>query len=178
MIGLIWAQDPNGVIGVNGGMPWHYREDFKRFKARTMGSTLIMGRKTWESLPKPLPGRRAFVVTRNFEYTSKHPAESFRTFWFPKDAIGLAEQPAEGFQDVWVAGGAEVYGVFLTDFIEKVDVLDLTMVPEAEIPEGASVTHMPAIPFERFRLVEETRNEADPRLLHRVYHRVDAADPA
>ena len=75
-IGIIAAVDPNWVIGVNGTMPWHSKADFKRFKARTMGSTLIMGKATWESLPKPLPGRRTLVLTRQTTVVSKHPTDA------------------------------------------------------------------------------------------------------
>ena len=58
-IHLIWAQDQNGGIGKNGNLPWHISEDLKNFKKITFGSTIVMGRKTWDSLPiKPLPKRR------------------------------------------------------------------------------------------------------------------------
>lgn len=101
------------------------------------------------------------------------PPESYRTLCLPDDALAVARQPAEGFgSDVWVAGGAEIYKAFLQN-AHLVDVLDMTLVPDAEIPDGATVTYMPPIPFERFCLVEETRNEADPRLLHRVYRRAE-----
>ncbi|WP_442961618.1 dihydrofolate reductase [Pseudoclavibacter sp. 13-3] len=67
LIGLIWAQDRHGVIGAEGGMPWHVPEDLAHFKAVTMGAPVIMGRRTWDSLDprfRPLPGRRNIVVTR------------------------------------------------------------------------------------------------------------------
>ncbi|KAB1647691.1 dihydrofolate reductase [Pseudoclavibacter sp. CFCC 14310] len=67
LIGLIWAQDRHGVIGAQGGMPWHVPEDLAHFKAVTMGAPVIMGRRTWDSLNprfRPLPGRRNIVVTR------------------------------------------------------------------------------------------------------------------
>ena len=64
-IHLIWAQDTNGGIGKNGKLPWHISEDLKKFKSLTYNSTVIMGRKTWDSLPiKPLPNRRNFVLSR------------------------------------------------------------------------------------------------------------------
>ena len=60
-VGLVWAQAANGVIGAGGGLPWHLPEDLARFKELTLGSTVVMGRATWDSLPpavRPLPGRR------------------------------------------------------------------------------------------------------------------------
>ncbi len=66
-VGLIWAQSTSGVIGRAGGIPWRLPEDMARFKELTMGHTVVMGRRTWESLPpkvRPLPGRRNVVVTR------------------------------------------------------------------------------------------------------------------
>ena len=67
-VGLIWAQSTSGVIGRDGAIPWHLPEDLARFKALTMGHTVVMGRRTWDSLPerfRPLPGRRNIVLTRN-----------------------------------------------------------------------------------------------------------------
>lgn len=65
MIYLIVAADPNGVIGKDNTIPWHCPEDLKLFKKRTMGSSVVMGRATWDSLPKkPLPGRRNYILTR------------------------------------------------------------------------------------------------------------------
>ncbi|WP_026917716.1 dihydrofolate reductase [Gordonia shandongensis] len=71
---LVWAQDRVGAIGRAGAIPWRVPEDMKRFKQITDGSTVIMGRKTWESLPdavRPLPGRRNIVVTRRTDYVAE-----------------------------------------------------------------------------------------------------------
>ena len=65
-VGLVWAQARNGVIGADGGLPWHLPEDLALFRRLTMGSTVVMGRRTWESLPdrfRPLPGRTNVVLT-------------------------------------------------------------------------------------------------------------------
>ena len=65
---LIWAQDKNGGIGKNGKLPWHISEDLKNFKKITLNSTIIMGRKTWESLPiKPLPNRENIVLSTTLD---------------------------------------------------------------------------------------------------------------
>ncbi|WP_099022712.1 dihydrofolate reductase [Mycolicibacterium palauense] len=99
-LSLIWAQSESGVIGRANGIPWRLPEDQARFKQLTMGHTVVMGRKTWESLPpkvRPLPGRRNVVVTRNADYTAEGAT-----------VVGsLDEVPLE---DTWVIGGAQIYG--------------------------------------------------------------------
>ncbi|MEU6130310.1 dihydrofolate reductase [Saccharopolyspora sp. NPDC047091] len=99
MIGLIWAQSTTGVIGRDGTMPWHLPEDLKHFRTTTAGATVLMGRRTWESLPprfRPLPGRRNLVLSR----TPQDGAETFTD-------LPAALAAADG--DVWVIGGAAVY---------------------------------------------------------------------
>ena len=103
-IHLIFAQARNGVIGNQGTLPWHLPEDMAHFKRTTMGCPVIMGRKTWDSLPprfKPLPGRLNVVVTRQADWQAQGTlrAESLT------QAVALC--PADS--DVWVIGGAEIY---------------------------------------------------------------------
>lgn len=103
-VGLIWAQSTSGVIGRDGGIPWQLPEDLARFKRLTMGHTVVMGRRTWESLPvrfRPLPGRRNIVVTRNPEYQA--PGADVVT-----DIHAALSEP-----DTWVIGGAEIYHLAL-----------------------------------------------------------------
>jgi dihydrofolate reductase len=100
---LIAALARNGVIGVDNRLPWHLPEDLQRFKALTMGQAVIMGRKTWESLPpkfRPLPGRRNIVVTRDAAYV----AEGATVVHSLTDAAAAA-----GEQTAFVIGGAELY---------------------------------------------------------------------
>ena len=95
---LILAAAENGVIGKAGAIPWRISDDLKRFKALTMDKTIVMGRKTWDSLPKkPLPGRRNIVVT----WQKNWQAEGAETMQLEK----ALEQPEE----VFVIGGAEIY---------------------------------------------------------------------
>ncbi|WP_324273838.1 dihydrofolate reductase [Blastococcus brunescens] len=73
-VAMIWAQARHGVIGAGGGLPWHLPEDLKLFRARTTGSTVVMGRRTWESLPerfRPLPGRTNVVLTSDPDWTAE-----------------------------------------------------------------------------------------------------------
>jgi dihydrofolate reductase len=117
VIGLIWAQAANGVIGRDNTIPWHIPADLAHFKAVTGGSAVLMGRRTWESLPsrfRPLPGRRNLVLTRDRSWTAKgaevvHDLES-----------ALTHQP------LWVIGGADVYRAALP----HADVLELTEIRE------------------------------------------------
>ncbi|WP_179468817.1 dihydrofolate reductase [Mycolicibacterium vinylchloridicum] len=102
-VGLIWAQSTSGVIGRDGGIPWRLPEDLARFKDLTMGHTVVMGRRTWESLPasvRPLPGRKNVVLTRQADYMADGATV----------VTGL-----DGVKDenAWVIGGAEVYHLAL-----------------------------------------------------------------
>jgi dihydrofolate reductase len=99
VIGLVWAQSTNGVIGRGGTLPWHLPEDMKHFRSLTTGTAVLMGRRTWESLPpgfRPLPGRRNLVLSRA-------PQAGVETF------PDLAQALAAVSGDVWVIGGAAVY---------------------------------------------------------------------
>ena len=100
----IYARAENGVIGKDGDLPWHLPADLKRFKALTMGKPMIMGRKTFESLPGFLPGRRHIVLTRKERWDSTG-AEVVRSV---EEALTTA-----GEGEVAVVGGAAIYDVFL-----------------------------------------------------------------
>ena len=112
---LIVARATNGVIGRDGKLPWHIPADLKRFKALTMGHPMIMGRKTFDSLPGLLPGRRHIVLTRDREWG----AEGAEVAHTVEEALGL------GGDRVWVIGGAEILAQFLplADTIELTEVL-------------------------------------------------------
>ena len=106
VISLVVAASRNGTIGRDGGLPWHISSDLKRFKAITMGKPVVMGRKTWESLPrKPLPGRRNIVVTRSASYA----AEGAEVVATAEEALRLAA----GAEEICVIGGGEIYRLFL-----------------------------------------------------------------
>jgi dihydrofolate reductase len=101
---LVVAVADNGVIGKDGAIPWHISEDLKRFKALTMGHAIVMGRKTWDSLPrKPLPGRANVVVTRQPDWNADGAATA--------SSLGQALDGTSG--PVFVIGGAEIYELAL-----------------------------------------------------------------
>jgi dihydrofolate reductase len=114
-VGLIWAQSASGVIGRAGDIPWRLPEDLSRFKDLTMGHTVVMGRRTWESLPtraRPLPGRRNVVLTRQADYM----AEGAVVVTSLDDALrpsGSSAESALADGGVWVIGGAEIYALAL-----------------------------------------------------------------
>jgi dihydrofolate reductase len=112
---LVVARADNGVIGKEGKLPWHLPADLKHFKAVTMGTPMIMGRKTFESLPRLLPDRRHIVVTRDEEWS----AEGAETAFSAREALALADEPR-----VSVIGGAEILELFLplADKIELTEV--------------------------------------------------------
>lgn len=93
------------AIGLNGTMPWHLSDDLKLFKRLTMGHPILMGRKTWESLGRPLPGRQNIVLTRDTAFT----AEGAVVIHDPAELCRLPLQDAE----VMIIGGAQIYALFL-----------------------------------------------------------------
>jgi dihydrofolate reductase len=120
MITLVLAMAENGVIGKDGAIPWRIAEDMKRFKSLTLGKPVVMGRKTWDSLPrKPLPDRLNIVVTRQPDWSADG-AVTARSF---DDALDKAQNAA----DVMVIGGGEIYRVSLA----KADRIELTQVHRA-----------------------------------------------
>ena len=103
-IHLIWAQDINGGIGVNGKLPWHISEDLKNFKKLTLNSTIIMGRKTWDSLPvKPLPKRNNIVLSS----TKQKNVITFNTF---EDCIDTLKK--QKTKKIFIIGGRSIYKLF------------------------------------------------------------------
>src|SRR5579875_1104132 len=101
MIGLIWAQAANGVIGRDNAIPWHIPADMARFRELTTGATMVMGRRTWESLPprfRPLPGRRNVVLSRDQAWTAGG-----------AEVVHDLETALRGDGDIWVMGGSAVY---------------------------------------------------------------------
>ena len=116
---MVWAQARGGVIGANGGLPWNLPEDLALFRRLTTGSTVVMGRRTWESLPdrfRPLPGRTNVVLTSDRRWS----ADGARP-------VGSVEQVLAEHQSFWVIGGGAVYAAFLPHadrlVVTEVDVL-------------------------------------------------------
>lgn len=111
-LALIWAMSRNRVIGRNNALPWYLPEDLKYFKRVTMGKPIIMGRKTWESIGRPLPGRTNIVITRSSDYQVP---EGVRIVSSLEAALELAEKVCliNGLDEAVVIGGAEIYALAL-----------------------------------------------------------------
>jgi dihydrofolate reductase len=159
-ISIIAAVAENRVIGRDGTLPWHLPEDLKRFKRLTMGHTVVMGRKTWESLPTPtaaaptgpLPGRRIIVLTTRRDW---HPpgAETARTL---DEAISLAA--THGETELFIIGGARLFA----ESLPRADRLYLTQV-HAEPPGDTFFPPFDPAPWTR---IESTGHPADARHAH------------
>ncbi len=147
IVSLIAAVAANGVIGRDNDLPWHLPDDLKHFKRLTTGHTVIVGRRTWESVGKPLPNRRWIVVTRRPDYA---PA-GVEVAGDLDRALALAAEEEE----VFVAGG----GVLFRDALARADRMYLTHI-DAEV-EGDAV--FPAFEPSDWIVVEENFHPADDR---------------
>ena len=136
---------PSGVIGLDGDMPWRLSSDLRRFKKLTMGGTLIMGRKTYDSIGRPLPGRRTVVITRNADWTAAgvDRADS------PSEAVTMAEAEAS-----FVVGGAEIY----RQLLPQCDKILLTRV----LSQIEGDTHL-ELDLTLFKVVEQSRIPASEK---------------
>ena len=120
--GAIVAMTNDRIIGAGGKLPWHYPEDLKRFKQRTMGCAIIMGRKTWDSINrKALPGRRNIVISRSEVADVEH-------YNNIKDALNACKN-----KDTWIIGGSQIYHAAMP----YLNLLDVTNVPDVIAQEDA-----------------------------------------
>lgn len=117
------ARATNGVIGVDGDLPWRIPADLKRFKAMTLGKPMVMGRKTFDSFPSPLPGRRHIVLTRDRDWS----ADGAEVAHTPEEALALAGDVPE----VAVIGGAEVFALFL-DAATRIELTEVHAAPKGD----------------------------------------------
>ncbi|OYN94285.1 dihydrofolate reductase [Propionibacteriaceae bacterium ES.041] len=140
----IAAVAANGVIGADNDLAWRHREDFAHLKALTMGGVLVMGRKNYESIGRPLPGRDSYVVTRNPDWT----ADGVRVFGDLDEAIDAALATGKR---VWIFGGGEVYA----QAWPRTDALEITEV-HADL---AGDTHFP--PVDPAEWTETAREDRD-----------------
>jgi dihydrofolate reductase len=146
-IALVVAVSRNGVIGRDGGLPWHISSDLKRFKSITMGKPVIMGRKTWESLPKrPLVGRPNIVITRQIDYH----AEGATVVADVEAAIAAAGEVAE----IAIIGGGEIYRLVFP-------VADRIYLTEVDLDVGGD-TRFPRLSSEEWQETARERHEAGP----------------
>lgn len=148
-VSMIVAAAENGVIGKDGDMPWRLSADLKNFKQITMGSTIIMGRKTWDSIQRLLPGRTTVIITRKADFKVEGAI-----------VVGSLEAALAATEDVspFIVGGAEIYRLALP-FVSRIY---LTRV-HAEI-DGDTV--MPAVNFSLWKKLESEAYQADEKNSH------------
>ena len=158
-VSLIVAISENGVIGSAGDLPWRMSADLKRFRALTMGHAIIMGRKTWESIQRLLPGRTTIIVTRNPNYQ----VEGARIADSLARALALAEDDPQPF----IVGGGEIYQRALP-LAQRLYVTRVHATIEGD-------TRFPSIEWSEWRRVETRSGAADDRneydYTFEVYHR-------
>ena len=127
---LVVAVAKNGVIGRDGDLPWRLSSDLKRFKAATMGKPVLMGRKTWESLPrKPLPGRQNLILTRHANFVADGA-------WVYTDlaamlAAGRTMAQSAGVEEACVIGGAQLYNAVLPE-ADRIILTEVNLAPEGD----------------------------------------------
>ncbi len=148
-VSMIVAVSSNGVIGRDGGLPWYLPADLRHFKRTTMGHHLIIGRRTWEELGNPLPGRTMVVVTRSRQLV----LEGAQGVSSIEEALEVAAADDEPF----IGGGSQIYRVALAHGL--VDRIYLTRI-HAEI-EGD--TRLPEIDLDLWELISEEHHEADEK---------------
>lgn len=155
MIGLIVAMTKNRVIGLNGKIPWKIKGEQRRFKELTIGNTVIMGRRSYEEIGKPLPNRDTIVISRTTSYEEEH----LRTACSLQEAIAMVK---EG--DIYVSGGGKLY----EEALPIVDKIYLTVI-DMEI-EGD--TCFPEFNKEEFKLIGQERFNGEIPYTYFTYERI------
>ena len=150
-LSILVAVAENGVIGREGQLPWHLSSDLRRFKRLTMGHAILMGRKTWESIGRPLPGRTSIVISRQANYQSGHDGVLVATNL--DEALAQVRRSVVEADEAFIIGGAGIYEICLP----RADRLLVTRV-HAQI-EGD--VHFPQVDWNVWQLIEETDHAAD-----------------
>lgn len=162
----------NGVIGAGGDIPWSIPEDWKRFKAVTLGTSLIMGRRTFESIGKPLPGRTSIVITRDPEQAAAETARMAHGEVRPAGThvryvrtVDEALAGADPDRPVFVAGGGEIYQL-LWDRLTRLDITEVDVEPAGDtffpVIDPAEWTEVSRDPHDGFAFVQYARRPARP----------------
>ena len=141
----IVARDRNNVIGANNDLPWRLSSDLKRFKALTIGKPMIMGRKTWDSIGRPLPGREIVILTRD----TKFRAEGAHLATTPAQALATAQRLAKMMQtdEIIIAGGGDIFHAFL-DYTDRIEITEVALdtdgdarFPDLDLSQWTKVHH-------------------------------------
>jgi dihydrofolate reductase len=161
VLSLIVARSRDGAIGRHGQLPWHLSEDLKHFKRLTVGKPVVMGRKTYESIGKPLPGRHNIVVTRNAAWQ----ADGVTAVPNLAEAVAAAGlDPKVRAAEIMIIGGAEIYAQSLL-FADRVYLTEVNIdVPDAD-------AHFPALDPAQWRELHREAHAGDPAFAFVTYDR-------
>ena len=130
MFSIIAAKAKNNVIGRNNDMPWHISEDLKYFKEKTLGHKVILGRKNYESLGKPLKGRENIILTRD----KKYKVEGAKVYNDVGQLVNDLSQDNEDSDEIFIVGGAEIYKLFLEkDLVDQMYITQLDQEVEGDV---------------------------------------------
>jgi dihydrofolate reductase len=160
---MIYASSDNGVIGFRGGIPWAAKEEQGRFKAATRGKTIVMGRRTYESLPGRLPGRRIFVV-------SSQTHSSGDVVWVESLSKAFDLGRAQRLSEIMIAGGASLYA-------EALPLCDVIYQSTVHVSVDGDV-FAPKISARQFSEIWSRQVEAEPSFSYRTYVRNSVSVPA
>jgi dihydrofolate reductase len=149
---LIAAVADNGVIGADNAIPWRQKSDMRRLKAITINKPVVMGRKTFASLKRPLPGRTNIIITRDPAFRS--PGIIATTSFEIARAIAQADASRRGARDIAVLGGAEIYAQFF-GLADRLEITEVHAMPQGD-------TRFPAIDKNMWEEVARLRHEAGP----------------
>ncbi|MDQ0873380.1 dihydrofolate reductase [Paenibacillus sp. V4I3] len=154
-ISFIFAMDRNRAIGVNNTLPWHLPGDLKFFKSVTMGHPILMGRKTYESIGKPLPGRRNIILTQNPQFHAEG-----------CEVIHSVQEAVDGFRDqeLFVIGGAEIFQLF-TSVVDRMYITHIEHEFEAD-------TFMTELDLSEWTLVSSEQGERNEKNPYEYYFRI------
>ncbi|GAP00419.1 dihydrofolate reductase [Fructobacillus ficulneus] len=161
-IRMVWAEDDQHAIGKDGDLPWHIPADLKHFKNETINTTMVMGRSTWDSIGRPLPGRKTVVLTRNLDFDPGF--DEVTVVHSLADLKALIEDQVQAGKPVSIAGGAQVFNALMPIATE----LSVTKVAG----EYAGDTFVDPIDLDIFTLVnQESHTDGDYHFTFQTYQR-------
>lgn len=155
MVGLIVAMTKNRVIGLDGKIPWKIKGEQRRFRELTIGNTVIMGRRSYEEIGKPLPNRDTIVISRTSSYEGEH----IKTAPSLKEAIAMVNKG-----DIYISGGGKLY----EEALEIVDKIYITVIDMETVGD----TFFPEFNEQEFKLVEQEAYDADIPYTYYTYERI------
>jgi dihydrofolate reductase len=165
ILSAIAAMAKNRVIGVDNKLPWHLPEDFAYFKEKTKGHALILGRKTFDSLGKPLPGRFHIIITRQKDFKYDHPM--VKIVHSLEEAVSFAETLTKQYGDeVFVLGGSEIYLLTLAK-LDRIYLTEIDLEPEGD-------ARFPEFDLSQFKLDSRVERPGPPTFRFLVYSRKPA----